>query len=247
MKRKLLFSLFALFSFAFTHAQSLSVIYDGQLLTNGQEVEILGELNEDMFYEVVAHARIKNNTDRDVSVLVHRITHDTVTGSLNQFCWVQCFAPWVDVSPTAFIIPANDTTPEETFSGHYLPQNKLGTTVLEYVFYIETEPTDSVSFVAKFKITPAGINDWKDKVRFGNAYPNPASSMVYFDLDIPAESKKASIRIHNLLGQPLVEKEVNTGSNHVSIPVAELKEGIYFYTLFVNDKSIMTKKLVIKR
>ncbi len=245
-KTLLSFIIMLLFSVA-VHSQSLSIIYEGQQLENGAAVEINGELSSDLFYEVVAHARVKNNTDRNVSVLVERITHDTITGSLNQFCWVQCFAPWVDVSPTPFEIPASDTTPGETFSGHYLPQGKLGVTKLEYVFFIETEPNDSVSFVVNFKVTPASIDTWKDNIKFGNAYPNPASSTVYFDYELPTTFDNAKVKIFNLLGQSLAEQKITQQSGKVQLPVEQLKEGVYFYSLLIDNQNIISKKLIIRR
>ncbi len=247
MKKLILSFIMALTVSALTQAQSLSIIVNGQQIENGAEIDVNGELSNDLFYEIVAHARVKNNTDRNVSVLVERVTIDTVAGSLNQFCWVQCFAPWVDISPSAFEIPASDTTPEETFSGHYLPQGKLGVTKLAYKFFVDTEPNDSVSMVVNFRITPASVESWKESVKFGNAYPNPASSLVSFEFDIPEFSGDARIKIFNLLGQSLAEKKIDQKSGIVNIPVDHLKEGVYFYSLVIEDQNVVSKKLIIRR
>ncbi|PKP54081.1 MAG: hypothetical protein CVT92_00680 [Bacteroidetes bacterium HGW-Bacteroidetes-1] len=228
-------------------SQSLKVIWEKQPLENGAIVTINGVLSDDLFYELVAHARVKNNTDRDISVLVERVTHDTVTGSMNQFCWDSCFAPWVDISPSPYIIPANDTTPDETFSGHYLPQGKIGTTILEYVFYKEDDRNDSVSFIVNFVVSPSSIEDITAKMKFSNAFPNPASNRVNFDFDFPNEVKTASLKIYNLLGQPVAEHAFQQKNGKVSIPVDQLLEGIYLYSLSLNNKPVVTKKLIIRR
>ncbi len=247
MKKSLLILLLFILTGGYLRSQSLTLYNGAEAMNNGDTLLVLGELSSDLFYEVVAHVKVKNNTDRSVSVLVHRITHDTITGSVNQFCWVQCFAPWVDVAPTAFEIPPFEMAPEETFSGHYLPQGKLGTSILEYTFYIESNPTDSVSFVAKFKVTPSSVNDWKENIRFGNAYPNPATAKVNFDFDLSAIRGAAKIKISNLLGQTLIEKNIEQRFGSMSIPVDQLREGVYFYSLVIEDQIVSSKKLVIKK
>lgn len=245
--KKILLSVFAV-CFAWSiHAQSLTIIYDGAPLADGDTIEVHGELPNIDYYEIVAHARVKNNTDRSVNVLVERITIDTVTGSMNQFCWVQCFAPWVDVSPVPYTIGAYDTTGEEVFSGHYLPQEQLGTSILKYVFYLESDPDDKVSLVVKYIIEPSSLNDNQFAVLFGNAYPNPASNFVSFDYVLPSGAINATLRIFNLLGQPILEQQLSSNSGKLELSVAELKEGIYLYALQVNNQTVITRKLIVRK
>ncbi|GAB1419876.1 hypothetical protein MASR2M12_26410 [Bacteroidales bacterium] len=247
MKQRLLFILLALLGTNMASAQSLSLFYEGAQLANGQEVEIVSELSQDPYFEMVAYAQVKNNTDRDVSVMVRRITHSVVAGTENQFCWSACYPPFVDVSSVPYSILANEMTSEGIFSGHYLPQIKVGTSVLEYSFFIEGDPNDSVSFVVKFKVDAVGLADRKEKVSISNAYPNPASGMVNFDLDLGNNERNARLVIQNLLGQPLIQHIIEPGTKHFSLPVGELREGVYFYTLFLDNKNVVSKKLVIRR
>ncbi len=244
MKKGLLFILFALFGVTFSYAQTLSIYYQGELLTNGQEVTISDELNEDPFHEMIAHAQVKNNTDRAVFAKVKRITYQAIEGTENQFCWSECYAPFIDVSPTALAIPENEMTSEGVFSGHYIPNVKPGTTIIGYTFFIEGDENDSVTFVVNFKVEAVGLADKKETISMSNAYPNPASSMVYFDINLGTDAR---LVIQNLLGQPLFEQPIEQGTRRLSIPLNELREGIYFYTLYVGNKSIVSKKLVIKR
>jgi len=247
MKKILLltFSLFVLTAISFS--QSLTIIYDGAAISNEDTIQLNGELPNIAFYEIVSHARIKNNTDREVSVKVERITLDTVPGSMNQFCWVQCFAPWISISPMAYAIPAYDTTAEEVFSGHYLPQNKLGTSLLKYVFFLENNPDDKVSFVVRYVVSPSSIEDLASKIKFGNAYPNPANNKVSFNYDFPIGVTTASLKIYNLLGQAVTEQSISESNGRLEIPLNNLNEGIYLYSLTINNSVIVTKKLIIRR
>lgn len=80
-----------------------------------------------------------------------------------------------------------------------------------------------------------------------NAYPNPASSVVKFDLTF-AQPMNVNIKLTNLLGQ--VVKTVAggnmSGKNTVEMDLSGLESGIYFYTVSANGKSV-SKKLVITK
>ncbi|MBS4061829.1 MAG: T9SS type A sorting domain-containing protein [Bacteroidetes bacterium] len=247
MKKILLFIFSLIVSTTVSFSQSLTIIYEGAPISNEDTVQVNGELPNIAFYEIVSHARIKNNTDREVSVKVERITLDTVPGSMNQFCWVQCFAPWISVSPLAYKIPAYDTTADEVFSGHYLPQNKMGTSILKYVFYLENNPDDKVSFVVRYVVSPASIEDIASKIKFGNAYPNPANNKVSFNYDFPIGVTTASLKIYNLLGQAVAEQSISESTGRLEMPVNNLNEGVYLYSLTINNSVIVTKKLIIRR
>jgi hypothetical protein len=229
------------------YSQSLTILYEGAPLSDGDTVQMNGELPNIPFYEIVSHARVKNNTDREVSVKAERITIDTVPGSMNQFCWVQCFAPWISVSPLAYSIPAYDTTADEVFAGHYLPQNQMGTSTLKYVFFLENNPNDKVSFVVRYVVSPSSIDDLASKISFGNAYPNPATNKVSFNFNFPSGVQKATLKIFNLLGQAVIEHQIYETNGKLEIPVDQLNEGVYLYSLNVNNNVIHTKKLIIRR
>ncbi|HQO51145.1 MAG TPA: hypothetical protein PK939_11990, partial [Bacteroidales bacterium] len=84
MKKSLLILLLFILTGGYLRSQSLTLYNGEEAMNNGDTLLVLGELSSDLFYEVVAHVKVKNNTDRSVSVLVHRITHDTIPGSVNQ-------------------------------------------------------------------------------------------------------------------------------------------------------------------
>lgn len=247
MKKILLLSFSFIILTIGLYSQSLTIIYNGAPLSDGDTVQINGELPNIAFYEIVSHARVKNNTDREVSVKAERITIDTIPGSMNQFCWVQCFAPWISVSPMASLIPAYDTTADEVFSGHYLPQNQMGTSTLKYVFFLENNPNDKVTFVVRYVVSPSSLEDLTSKINFGNAYPNPASNKVSFNYNFPSGVQTATLKVFNLLGQAVLEQQISELNGRLEIPVNQLNEGVYLYSLNINSSVILTKKLIIRR
>lgn len=89
-----------------------------------------------------------------------------------------------------------------------------------------------------------GNNDY-----LSHCYPNPANekTTVYFDL--PCDSK-TTLNIYNLNGQlirTVVNEMMTAGQHTVIIPVTDIKEGVYFYSLTTsgNININQSKRLVI--
>lgn len=90
----------------------------------------------------------------------------------------------------------------------------------------------------------AGSNDY-----LSHCYPNPASekTTVYFTL--PCDSK-TTLNIYNLNGKltkTIINEMMAAGQHSVVIPVSEMKEGVYFYSLTTSGSISInqSKRLVI--
>ncbi len=90
----------------------------------------------------------------------------------------------------------------------------------------------------------AGSNDY-----LSHCYPNPASdkTIVYFNL--PCDSK-TTLNIYNLNGKltkTIINEMMAAGQHSVIIPVSDLKEGVYFYSLTTSGSISInqSKRLVI--
>ncbi len=88
--------------------------------------------------------------------------------------------------------------------------------------------------------------DYKD-IKLSDVYPNPSSRIAQLDYQFNNPKVKAKITINSFIGNPIAEYELDPESSSLSINVSEFKEGIYFYTLFLDNKNIVTKKLQIKK
>lgn len=85
-----------------------------------------------------------------------------------------------------------------------------------------------------------------DKIEISEAYPNPAVHYIQFDYRMTDRMSEGKITVYNLLGSLVGEHRLNNYDNRLQIPVDNLKAGIYFYTISVNNKSLITKKFVVK-
>jgi hypothetical protein len=95
------------------------------------------------------------------------------------------------------------------------------------------------------------VNDDKlyvsDQIDVSNIYPNPANEQTSFDYVLLNPSLNAKITIRNVLGGMMGEFLLDRNERNLNISVAHYVPGVYFYTLTIDNKNIVTKKLIIKR
>lgn len=78
-------------------------------------------------------------------------------------------------------------------------------------------------------------------------YPNPSSSVAYIDYELFNDRKSAKILIHNILGTPLGEQELPANDTRAKILTEEMSPGIYFYTIYLDNEGLITRKMVVRR
>jgi hypothetical protein len=80
-----------------------------------------------------------------------------------------------------------------------------------------------------------------------DVYPNPVQDIAYMDYRIHNESITAKVVIHNILGRAISEFELSPLEDRVKIHSEEFVSGIYFYTLYLNNNGVLTRKIVIRK
>ena len=78
-------------------------------------------------------------------------------------------------------------------------------------------------------------------------YPNPVTDVASIDYSIHNELVKVKVVIHNILGKALGDYELPVFDNKVKILAEELPAGVYFYTLYVNNEGVFTRKLIVRK
>ncbi len=226
---------------------SLSLHWDAQDIENGTTVYVNGEMTDNIYEEFLSHVLVKNNTDRDMPVKARREDINVVEGSTNYLCWEACYPDDVTESPNAYNIPAGEMTPETVFAGHYLPQGNVGTSTVKYTFFNADEPDDQVYFLVSYVISPTSIEDLLSNALISSAYPNPATDQIAIDYEFPTGVKVAELKLFNIVGQEILKQVVSDKSGKIQLSVSDLPEGIYFYSLTINDGAALTRKLIIRR
>jgi hypothetical protein len=244
--KKILLSLLCLLFFSGIFAQSFSLLdTNGVAISPGATIMFVGEPTDDVIQAIVL---VKNNSDVAKDVKVKKVINagDTLAGTVNTFCWGLCFPPTTYVSPISQTLQPGDTC--DQFFGDYNPTNVYGASKIMYVFFDVNNTNDSVAVLVKYNASPAIISDdLISLVKFSDAYPNPAINVVYVDYTIPESVNSASIVITNMLGSKVREVNLGNRSGKARIGVADLVNGIYFYSLIADDQLLLTRKFVVRR
>jgi hypothetical protein len=243
MKRLLLSLLVIAALFSVAGAQSLELIYQGEVFPHGGTITMAGDPYED---ELIVHMVVKNIAGQPADVFCRKIEIDVIGGTSNYYCWNACFAPFIYLSPISINLQPGEST--EEFSGHYQPFVNAGITQMIYSFFDAANPNDSTYFYVNYFASSVGINETiSTSPKVSNAYPNPASTQVSFDYNMPSGVSSASINIHNLLGVKVKEVSLYGFSGKATIDLMDLKEGIYFYSIQIDNQVTETKRLIISR
>lgn len=244
MMKKLLFIFLSIFLTAsYVNAQDLTLSWDGKPI--GDTLVVIGDANA---AEIVSHAIVTNNTAKEMNVKVSRQQIFLVEGALSQFCWGLCYDPATNVSPQYYLLQGGESSPEAQFSGHYLPQSNIGTSIVQYNFYNMDNIGQSVSMIVKYVATPSSIaEEAMADGTISDIYPNPASNFATLDYQLTNKVNSAEVKIFNLMGAEVKNALLENNGNKLRMDISELKNGIYFYSILINNDIYQTKKLVIQR
>lgn len=125
-----------------------------------------------------------------------------------------------------------------------------GYSTLKYVIFNKSNHLDSFGLELNFSVEEKPVKNDIYSSRFitiHDVYPNPVSDFAHIDYRLLTDRVKAKIVIHNILGSALTEYELPYLDNKVKIRADEFTAGIYFYTLYLDNEGVMTRKLIVKR
>lgn len=243
MKKTLLSFVIGLLLLSSAQAQSLVIKDKTGIDVTGQTIDFLcspgvgfGSIMLDV-YNVAAAAK---------NVKVRRFDQSLVEGSDISICWASCYPSFVTETPDPITIDAATFSPN--FTGDVTYGAIQGTSSTLFVFFDMDNQTDSSFVRVNFIIGTLGQNENPINITsLSNAYPNPAVSYVNFDYKVPATAKNASIRINNLLGTTMQEIALNKSEGKARMDISNLNNGVYFYSLMINNSTTTTRKFIVKR
>lgn len=137
------------------------------------------------------------------------------------------------------------------FFGH-LPGDTLVHTIPTTIDSIPTgftgtvyydDPMDSIAPCAySYPMScTVGINEIASQTSF-NIYPNPANTTINIDLS-ELKNSTSTINMYDITGK--IVKTISTTEKTLSIDRGDLRSGIYFVQVIVDDK-VLTKKIVLE-
>ena len=97
------------------------------------------------------------------------------------------------------------------------------------------------------ELSDEGLLYSSKNVDLSDVYPNPVTEIAIFDYRIKDDSKEAKVIIHNVLGTVAGEYQLNPYEMQLKVSVENFNPGVYFYSLYIDNEGVATKKLVVRK
>ena len=214
----------------------------------GFELASLLDLHKGTIGEIVkAPVRFKNTTDKPITLILRKVSSQIGSTQKNFFCIDNnC----LDARVEDYIVRVDAG---QTLANFYVALEAglmPGTSSVRYIAYNKSLPSQPIEFDINF-----AVDEKPEKQRLYTSraisvheiYPNPVVDQAYVDYRILDDRVKAKVRLHNILGTILGEYELPASETMMIIKTYELNAGIYFYTLYLDNEGVMTRKLVVKK
>ena len=204
----------------------------------------------------IKELEVKNTSASSKSVKMKRTFVSGINYSLPdqdtvEICWNVCLPVNWNTTQTAGSVTiaagaiASYSTNGIGFHSTLKPANLSGTRTVRYTFWDLNNTTDSVNVIINYHYTAVGVAETNLKAfNFSNPQPNPAEGSTIIKYDFPVVAK-AKLKIYNAVGTLVREMKLEDQHGKVTINTEDLTNGIYFYSVIVNDRIVGTKKLIV--
>lgn len=222
------------------NAQSLIIKDVNGTVVSGTMIAVSGAVNE------VASCKLKvfNNSSSNIDVKVKKIVKNQIPGSESSF---NLDVPYsASVYQSSGFVQTEPGKADTSFRGDYNPNGNAGTTIIRYVFFSKNDKNDSAWVDLAYSGTLNVSQTIEKPLKLSNPYPNPAGLFAKFNYSLPKEYKKAAVEIFDLLGNRVLVQEINDSEGVLEVNTSAINNGIYFYSLVIDDRTVLSRKMVIK-
>ncbi|MEJ7646570.1 MAG: T9SS type A sorting domain-containing protein [Chryseolinea sp.] len=196
---------------------------------------------------IKAPIRFRNTSEKTLTLIVRKVLGQIGSTQKNYYCLDNnC----LDQKADDYIVRID---PGQMLNNFYVVLEAglvSGESALKYVVYNRSNPTQSLEFELNFNVTekPEKENIYSSRfVTLRDVYPNPVIDQAVIEYKILNDRIKAKILVHNLLGNVVSEYALPIYENLVRLKTDDLSPGIYFYTLYVDNESVITRKLIVRK
>jgi hypothetical protein len=217
----------------------------GQTISVDPESKVYGNIGTEMSFAI----SIKNLTDKPITLHIQRIELQIGSGQSSYFCWENdCLGENEDnFRDTITLEPGLESLNLRSVLETGLVEY---TSNVKYLIYDVNHPEDSVVHEVVYTINAPNSKGFlfhNRDIKISNLYPNPVNNYANFDYNLSNRNDKAKIILHNVLGGIVGEYDLPFFENKLNIPTSDLNPGVYFYTLQLDSKNLITKKMIIRR
>lgn len=191
--------------------------------------------------------KIKNTSAKAQFYIIRKVNAELSSSQKGYFCLDKnCLDPTIEEFTKRI-------EPGETLTGLvYVVEAGIqnASTSIKLQVFPKGIPSDaldySISLSVNEKTVKPLIFQSKD-ITIEDVYPNPVQDIAYMHYRLHNENISAKVVIHNILGSPVKDIELSSSEDRAKIMVDELISGIYFYTLYLDNTGVLTRKLIIRK
>src|SRR5260221_6129201 len=218
------------------------------LVAHSQNFELIDK--QDSYQATVSQLvkiplKIKNNTDKAQFYIIRKVRSDLSESQKGYFCLDNnCLEPTI-------VEFSKKVEPEETINLYYSIESGLLPTQnsLKFEIFPKGSPNEgiehNVNLMVEEKIQRSLYQS--REITIHDVYPNPVQDQAIIDYKISDDLVKAKIVLHNVLGKPLGDYELSPQDTRIKIQADELPSGDYFYTLYLNNNGVFTRKIMVRK
>jgi hypothetical protein len=196
---------------------------------------------------IKAPLHFKNNSDKAITLIIRKVDTQIGSSQKNFFCPDNnC----LDQRTEDYILKLEPGQSAQNFSIGLEAGLLEGFSSVKYAVYNKSNPQDSrqieLNFVVEAKPERTHIYS-SPYITIHDVYPNPVTDFATIEYQLHVDHTKTKIVIHNILGNAVIEYELPYNENRVKILAEQFNSGIYFYTLYIDNEGVMTRKLIVKK
>jgi hypothetical protein len=190
---------------------------------------------------------LKNNSEKTITLIIRKVETQIGSTQKNFFCVDNnC----LDQRTEDYVLRIEPGQTLQNFSIGLEAGLVEGFSAVKYVIYNKANLHESRQFELNFVVEgkPEKSNIYSSRyITIHDVYPNPVIDRANIDYQLHSSEVKTKIVIHNILGNALTEYELPYSETKVKILADQLSAGIYFYTLYIDNEGVMTRKLIVKK
>jgi len=216
--------------------------------SQGFEITSLQESYTGLIGEAIkAPLRFKNTSDKAITLIIRSVDAQIGSTQKNYFC---LDGSCLDHKVEDYIIKIE---PEQVLNNFQVVLDAglvSGESSLKYIAFNKANPGQFVEFELNFKVDekPEKQNIYSSRfVTLHDVYPNPVVDQAVVDYKVHNDQIKAKILVHNILGNVVGEYTLPSVENFVRVKTDDLSAGIYFYTLYIDNEGVCTRKLIVRK
>lgn len=191
--------------------------------------------------------RVTNTSDKRITLVIREVNASLGGTQKNYFCQGgNC----VDENVQDYVVSLEPGQALSDFQIALEAGLANGVSSAKYVIFNRFNHSENVEFNLNFAVEEHSNKEdvfTNDNIVLHEVYPNPIVDYAFINYDMLSDDVHAKIIIHNILGNAIDEYDLPAGENRVKIRTEAMNAGIYFYTLYLDNEGVITRKVIVKK